>query len=592
MMDDFTIKFRDMIDAYPEALSDRKLLKNILNDTFPTDSKEVNLLLNGFDTGVVALQNVPVDELSMRSVQVQNQMKQDFGITEGNAIWVVDTWLAALGLGDEVGSDGGSNSELDASFVERLKDCFDTMVVYKDLNQNNFISSFKLPSFMRDFILKNFQDDDGEVDVEGAANFIRNFIPKKDEWKSIQNRIINNGETVKILAKVSIDINIGTGEISFALPDYGLSASNTTIPREVWINCSDALLKSEENWGVIELGYQYPYDAKTKGKIKLMDYKDFCPYEVDLEEFKDARAAFSLDEWIDIVLGAVDYNAQGYGSKAQKLAVLQRLLPFVEKRINLMELAPAGTGKSYLFGQVSRYGWLVSGKVSRAKLIYDLGRKQDGIVALRDFVALDEIREAGYMQDEEIQAALQAIMENGKYRAGDNHEVNVDAGIIFLGNIKSKAMDEYSNMFVELPKPFHQAQFLDRIHGFIKGWELPRMNDDLKVCGWALNSEYFSSIMHELRDDPSYRAIVDARIDMPAKSDTRDTEAIKRICTAYLKLLFPHVRQANDISARDFNRYCLRPAMDMREIIRIQMGIADEKEAGKSVPSFSVKDVG
>ena len=309
-----------------------------------------------------------------------------------------------------------------------------------------------------------------------------------------------------------------------------------------------------------------------------------------MEEYKDARSMFSLDEWIDILLGAVDYNAQGYGNKEQKMAVLQRLLPFVEKRINLMELAPAGTGKSYLFGQVSRYGWLVSGKVSRAKLIYDIGRKQDGIVALRDFVALDEIREAGYMQDEEIQAALQAIMENGKYRAGDNHEVNVDAGIIFLGNIKSQAMDEYSNMFTELPRPFHQAQFLDRIHGFIKGWDLPRMNDDLKVCGWALNSEYFSSIMHELRDDPSYRAIVDARIEMPPKADTRDTEAVKRICTAYLKLLFPHVRQPGDISARDFNRYCLRPAMDMREIIRIQMGIADEKEAGKTVPNFSVKE--
>ena len=590
-MDDFTKKFRDMIDAYPEALSDRKLLKNILRDTFPSDSKEVNLLLDGFDTGVVGLQDVPEGELSMRSVQLQNQMQHDFGVSENNAAWVVDTWLAAFEPGAEAGAGGGSSSELDTSFVQRLKDCFDTMVVYKDLNRNNFISSFKLPSFMRDFILKSFQDDDGEVDVEGAADFIRSFIPKKDEWKSIQNRIINNGETVKILTKVSIDINIGTGEISFALPDYGLSASNTTIPYDVWTNCSDALLKSEENWGVIELGYQYPLDAKSKGKIKLMDYKDFCPYEVDLEEFRDARAVFSLDEWIDIILSAVDYNPNGYSGKAQKLAVLQRLLPFVEKRINLMELAPAGTGKSYLFGQVSRYGWLVSGKVSRAKLIYDLGRKQDGIVALRDFVALDEIREAGYMEDEEIQAALQAIMENGKYRAGDNHEVNVDAGIIFLGNIKSKAMDEYNNMFVELPKPFHQAQFLDRIHGFIKGWELPRMNDDLKVRGWALNSEYFSSIMHELRDDPSYRAIVDARIDMPAKADTRDTEAIKRICTAYLKLLFPHVRQASDISARDFNRYCLRPAMDMREIIRIQMGIADEKEAGKSVPSFSVKDV-
>ena len=478
----------------------------------------------------------------------------------------------------------------DESFVERLKDCFDTMVVYKDLNQNNFISSFKLPSFMRDFILKNFQDDDGVVDVEGAASFIKTFIPKKSDWKSIQNRIINNGETVKLLAKVSVDIDIATGDISFALPDYGLQKSQTTITKYTWDECSDALLKSEENWGVIELEYQYPYDSKTKGKIKLADYKDFCPYDVDLEEFKDARTVFSLDEWIDILLGAVDYNAKGYGDKQQKMAVLQRLLPFVEKRLNLMELAPAGTGKSYLFGQVSRYGWLVSGKVSRAKLIYDIGRKQDGIVALRDFVALDEIREAGYMEDEEIQAALQAIMENGKYRAGDNHEVNVDAGIIFLGNIKSQAMDEYSNMFAELPRPFHQPQFLDRIHGFIKGWDLPRMNDDLKVCGWALNSEYFSSILHELRDDPSYRAIVDAKIDMPPKADTRDTEAVKRICTAYLKLLFPNVRQPSDISARDFNRYCLRPAMDMREIIRIQMGIADEKEAGKSVPSFSVKD--
>ena len=117
------------------------------------------------------------------------------------------------------------------------------------------------------------------------------------------------------------------------------------------------------------------------------------------------------------------------------------------------------------------------------------------------------------------------------------------------------------------------------------------MNDDLKVRGWALNSEYFSSIMHELRDDPSYRAIVDNDlIEMPPKADTRDTEAIKRICTAYLKLLFPHVRKASDISPEDFDRYCLTPAMQMREIIRLQMGVMDEKVAGKSVPPFTVKD--
>lgn len=117
------------------------------------------------------------------------------------------------------------------------------------------------------------------------------------------------------------------------------------------------------------------------------------------------------------------------------------------------------------------------------------------------------------------------------------------------------------------------------------------MTDDLKICGWALNSEYFTTIMHALRDDPSYRAVVDALVDVPDKSDTRDTEAIKRIATAYMKLLYPNVRKPEDISAREFNLFCLRPAMEMRGIIKIQLGILDPEEfGGKSVPQLTVKD--
>ncbi len=478
-----------------------------------------------------------------------------------------------------------------AEWIERFKDAFDEMVVFKDLKRSNFISSFKLPSFMRDWVIKRFQDDDGEIDVAQATDFIREFIPKKDDWKSILNRVVNFQENVRFLAKLSVGIDIKTQKVSFELPDFGLGFKDTVIPPEVWERASTALLKSEENWGVIEIGYLYPVSSQEPGKIKLVDFQDFTPYIVDLDDFKYARENFSLPEWIDIVLGAVDYNADGYRDTEQKLVMLQRLLPFVEKQINLLELAPAGTGKSYLFGQISRHGWLVSGKVTRAKLIYDLARKKDGVVAMRDFVALDEIREAEYMQDTEIQSALQAIMENGKYRAPDNHEVNVDAGIIFLGNIASSKMNEYQNMFVELPRPFHQDQFLDRIHGFIKGWDLPRMTDDLKVCGWALNSEYFAAVMHALRDDPSYRAIVDELIILPPGADTRDTEAIKRICTAFLKLLFPNVRKASDVSSKDFKKYCLKPAMDMRATIRIQRGFADEKQQGKTVPQFTIKEV-
>jgi len=475
-------------------------------------------------------------------------------------------------------------------FIERFRDAFDEMVLYKDLKKSNFISSFKLPSFMRDWVLKRFQDDDGSIDVDGAADYIRTFIPKKDDWKGIIDRVVTRYERVKFLAKISVGIDIKTQTVSFALPDFGLGSKDTRIPPDTWERCSEALLKAEENWGIVELGYQPPVSAKEPGKIVLLNFQDFCPYLIDLDEYKRARENFSFSEWIDIILGAIDYNAAGYENMEQKLTVLQRLLPFVEKGVNLMELAPAGTGKSYLFGQISRHGWLVSGKVTRAKLIYDIGKKKDGVVAIRDYVALDEIREAEYMKDTEIQSALQAIMENGKYRAPDNHEVTVNAGIVFLGNISSAAMNEYQNMFVELPKPFHQPQFLDRIHGFIKGWKLPRMTDDLKVCGWALNSEYFATVMHELRDDPTYRAMVDELIILPKGADTRDTEAVKRISTAYLKLLFPNVRSTGDISAADFRKYCMKPAMDMRGIIRIQMGYADEKHAGQSVPDFSVMD--
>lgn len=590
-MDEFSVKIKIIVDEYPNILQEKNFLRKMLLDAFPTETMKVDLLMKGVEAGVLDLRFTPDNQFSMRKAELQRKICNEYGVAESSSMWIIEAWLGAFGLKHSVGTvERCLSCGVGDDFITRLKDAFDTMVVFKNLQRSNFISSFKLPSFMRDYVIKNFQDDDGEVDVDKATEFISTYIPKKEDWKNLKNRIINNDETIRILAKVCIEINIRTGEISFALPDFGLSYKDTTIPREVWDACSDALLKAEENWGIVELGYQYPYDSKIPGKIKLMDFTDFCPYDIDLEEFKTAREYFTLDEWIDIVLSAVDYNPGGYESRAQKLSAIQRLLPFVEKNLNLIELAPPGTGKSYLFGQISRYGWLVSGKVTRAKLIYDIGKKTDGIVAYKDFVALDEIREAEYMKDTELHSAFQQIMENRKYNAPDGHEVNVDAGIVFLGNISGKAMNEYNNMFYELPEPFHRAPFLDRIHGFIKGWELPRMNDDLKAFGWALNTEYFSSIMHKLRDDASYRAIVDARIGMPPRSDTRDTEAIKKICTAYLKLLFPHVRKPQDISSRDFNRYCLRPAMDMRAIIRIQMGLADEKEAGKTVPEFFVID--
>lgn len=475
--------------------------------------------------------------------------------------------------------------------IDKLKDCFDEMVVYKDLRKSNFFASLSLPSFLRDWLLKKFEDDTGNFDIEEVAAFINEFIPKKDEWVSIKNRIVIDNERVKILSKISVDINIKNQEISFSLPDFGLTNRETIIEPTVWENCKDELVKGKETWGVVELGYCFPdEEAKTPGKIRLTNFTNFCPYTVDLDYYKDARAEFSVSEWIDVLLGAIDYNATGYDNDSQKLAMITRLLPFVEKRLNLIELAPKGTGKSYLFGRVSRFGWLSSGGVmSRAKMFYDISKRTQGLVCNNDFIALDEVQTISFTDVDEMRAALKGYMESGVFTVG-SYEGTADAGVILLGNIKQEKMDEFDDMFSELPSVFHESALLDRFHGFIKGWDIPRMHDDLKIAGWALNSEYFCSIMHLLRDDASYRAIVDALVEVPEKADTRDTEAVKRIATGYLKLLFPSVRTPQDISARDFNRYCLKPATNMRYIIKTQLGIMDIEFKGKNVPTFSIKD--
>lgn len=491
----------------------------------------------------------------------------------------------------------------------KLRNCFDEMVVYKDLKkQGNVFSALSLPSFMRDWILRKFEDDDGVFDAGQVAKFVHTYLPKKEDWNAIKNRVVIEQETVRFLAKVSINIDIKTGEVSFSLPDFGLSYKDTMIDQDVWEVCKADLVNEYETWGMVELGYQPPdefdheftfnlYKSKDKskagkkGKIKLLSFKPFCPYKIDVEYFKDSRKEFTIEEWIDILLGAVDYNAGGYkNDEEKKLTMLTRLLPFIEKRLNLIELAPKGTGKSYLFGRVSRYGWLSSGGVmSRAKMFYDQNRHTEGLVAGNDFVTFDEVQTISFTDTDEMRAALKGYLESGVYTVG-NHEGTANAGVILSGNISKVTMEEdgFANMFEELPAVFHESALIDRFHGFIKGWNIPRMNDDLKVSGWALNSEYFCSIMHELRDDMSYRAVVDKLVVVPDAADTRDTEAVKRICTAYLKLLFPHVREPGDIDSGDFRHYCLDRARKMRDTIKYQLGLLDEEYRGKDIPSFTV----
>lgn len=474
-----------------------------------------------------------------------------------------------------------------------LRMYFDEMAVYKDLKNSNCFSALNLPSFTRDWLLHKFESEDGYFDTDELVQFVKKFIPKKEEWVAIKSRMMKDYERVKLLAKISVDIDIKTGEVSFSLPEFGLSNNDTIIEDNVWERYKDELVKGQEVWGMLELGYRPPdLSAKPKilGKIKLVNFRNFCPYTVDVDYYKEVREQFSIEQWIDVLLGAVDYNPHGYHDTEEKLTMLTRLLPFIEKRLNLIELAPKGTGKSYVFGRVSKYGWLSSGGVmSRAKMFYDITKHTEGLIAGHDFITLDEVQTISFTDVDEMRAVLKGYLESGIFTVG-NYEGKATAGVVLCGNISKEVMDNdaTTDMFEELPKIFHESALIERFHGFIKGWNIPRMTDDLKVSGWALNSEYFCSILHELRDDMSYRAIVDKLISVPECSDTRDTEAVKRITTAYLKLLFPNVRSTEDIYARDFMKYCLRRACRMRATIKQQLAIIDSEYRGKPIPNFTL----
>ena len=362
---------------------------------------------------------------------------------------------------------------------------------------------------------------------------------------------MKSAETCDILTRVGVDLDILTNKNRFSMPEYGISEKETNINEHVWDRVKDSFISGKEIWGMTTLGYRQPDEKakpKIKGAITMEDFKPFNSYIVDLDTFKEYRKEFTIDEWIDVVLSAIDYNPEGYKEIINKLTVIERLLTFVEKRLNIVELAPKGTGKSYLFGSLSKFGYLNSGgTLSRTKMFYDRSKRRDGYIINSDFVALDEIQYTGFTNVAEMRQALQGYMEQGQVGI-DGHTVIADAGIIILGNIDQGNMNTDKNMFIELPDAFKSSALIDRFHGFIEGWNIPRMNEDLKVEGVALNSEYFTCIMHELRNEPSYRKIVDELINIPPNADTRDTESVKRISTAFLKLLFPNVTDSKYVT--------------------------------------------
>lgn len=411
-------------------------------------------------------------------------------------------------------------------------------------------------------------------------------IPHKES--NIKSRLIH-GEEIKILARIVIETDLKKDIFKFSIPDVGIKMEEGRIPK--YIMRKHDTLKEGEQWGVVSIIY-IPPEGKENGYVELIDFKPFKPYDIDIEYFRNIRREFSLEEWANLLIRSMEYNPDGFSSLTQKILFLSRLIVFVEPNVNIIELAPKGTGKSYVFGNLSKYGWQISGgTVSRAKLFYDLAKDSPGIITAYDFVAMDEIQTITFSDENELRGALKGYLESGGFTVGKRRQTST-ASLILLGNIplNEDSRPINSRYFAELPNFFQESALLDRFHGFIEGWKLPRINEDLKMKGYSLNVEYFSEVLNSIRTLSDYSATVSDLLDIPKKADTRDTTAVKKLTSGYLKLLFPHVRNAEDINKEDFKNFCFDVAIEKRAIVRKQISLIDS-EFRNEMPDIKMKEL-
>lgn len=470
----------------------------------------------------------------------------------------------------------------------KIKTVFGTAAVYKNPDNNEIFIGRNLPSFVKDFLISKHIDVNGNLRRDDLIRFLDKHIPL--DHNSIRSRLMQ-GEIMTILTRFEVGTNLAQNKIQFQIPEMGIKMSDTSIPNHLVDEYPDDLIDGEK-WGIVKLVYIPPMD-KGRGYVEMEKFKPFRPVErLDLNAFREGRKAFSVDEWIDVLISAMEYTPSAFKNKTQKLEFLARLLPFIEPRMNMIELAPKGTGKSYVFGNLSKFVWLIGGgKVSRAKLFYDKSRKTPGIMLHHDLVALDEIQSISFPDNMEMRSILKNYLEYGKTNV-DNYEFMSECGLILLGNIPLSE-DGYplSDIYLdELPEAFKESALIDRFHGFIEGWLLPRVTTDMALKDWTLNVEFFSEVLHKLRTAPEYSIIVNQSIEVPYESDMRHVKAVKRTATAYLKLLFPHITKKEDLDMDEFYHYCLKPAIHRRDIIRRQCANIDrESSFAKPMPDLILK---
>ena len=438
----------------------------------------------------------------------------------------------------------------------KLRNNFDGRIVRKDLTKK-IKEGANVPVYVLEFLLGQYCSSDDEAIIEqGVQNVKRiladNFV-RPDEAQKILSQLRKNGShTIIDMVTVHLDIKKDCFFAEFS----NLGLTNVPITDD-YPEKYDRLLCGGI-WCIVQLEYEVEGDSNfgiinADGdplRSKQEKQKDISPISIhkltpiqmphiDIDELKQGRKAFTKDEWLDVLLRSIGMEPYEFTYR-EKWLLLTRMIPLVENNFNLCELGPRSTGKSHLYKEISPNSILISGgQTTVANLFYNMGRKTVGLVGLWDCVAFDEVAGIRFKDKDGVQI-MKDYMASGSFARG-KEEKAATASMVFVGNINQSVdvLLKTSSLFDPFPPEMGtDTAFLDRMHCYLPGWEIPKFRPEHFTNDYGFISDYLAEFIRELRKE-QYGDALDHYFRLGKNLNQRDTIAVRRMVDGYLKLLYP-----------------------------------------------------
>lgn len=446
----------------------------------------------------------------------------------------------------------------------KLREQFDGRIVRKDLTKK-IKEGANVPVYVLEFLLGQYcGSDDPETIEQGVESVKRiladNFV-RPDEAQKILSLLRQRGSHT-VIDKITVNLNIKKDCYEAEFSNLGLKA----VPVDESYPAQYDRLLCGGIWCIVQLDYEYVEEDRNGIPISIRKLTPIQMPHVDIEELKQGRGVFTKEEWIDVMLRSIGMEPDTLTVR-EKWLLLARMLPLVENNFNLCELGPRSTGKSHLYKEISPNSILVSGgQTTVANLFYNMGRKTVGLVGLWDCVAFDEVAGIRFKDKDGVQI-MKDYMASGSFARG-KEEKAATASMVFVGNINQSVdvLLKTSSLFDPFPPEMGtDTAFLDRMHCYIPGWEIPKFRPEHFTDDYGFITDYLAEFLRELRKEQHGDAL-DKFFHLGKNLNQRDTIAVRKMVGGFIKLLYPDGNYSKEQLEE-----ILQIALEMRRRVKEQL---------------------